>query len=174
MWYLNGKRATGNSFVFNGYRYINPTREQYLAAGYVWIDDGIVEETIQERNKRIEQEFEDACELFKSVCLKIQQATGLESFKGGFEEMPIYQATEFYNTVDGLRLAVEWSAANELCIATGKKLGYGQPKWWRVCWGEDTGSTESIEQEETDVTVEPIEDEENIPDEYEPPITLSE
>lgn len=48
--------------------------------------------------------------------------------------MVMFQQTDFYKTLQGLQLAIAWSAANELCIYEGKKIGYNQPDWWYRCW----------------------------------------
>lgn len=72
--------------------------------------------------------------MFRAVCTDIGALLGVEDFRGGFDEMQTFQASEMFNTMPGLRLAIEWSAANELCKYEGAKIGLGQPDWWHECW----------------------------------------
>lgn len=81
--------------------------------------------------------FDAACAQFRAICGQIGTAIGKPGFKGGFDEMAEFQASEVYATVEGLQLAVAWSAANELCKYEGSKIKLGQPAWWYKCW-EDT------------------------------------
>lgn len=82
------------------------------------------------------QEFEAACENFRQVCRDIEAATGLEGFKGGFDEMLVFQNTDVAKTQTGLLLAMRWSAADKLCTyIADRKLKIGQPAWWKRCWG---------------------------------------
>ena len=48
--------------------------------------------------------------------------------------MIVFQNSEFSKTVEGLQLAIKWSAVNELCLYEAKKIGIGQPDWWYRCW----------------------------------------
>lgn len=78
--------------------------------------------------------FRAACQQFRDICGQIGTAIGVENFRGGFDEMTLFQRSPAYGTVEGLQLAVAWAAANELCKYEGQKLGYGQPDWWYTCW----------------------------------------
>ncbi|MBQ9501869.1 MAG: hypothetical protein IJU70_06910 [Lentisphaeria bacterium] len=80
--------------------------------------------------------FDAACQQFRAVCGRIAAAANLPDFRGGFDEMADFAASPVYQTVQGLALALEWSAANELCKYEGAKLGLGQPQWWYQCWGD--------------------------------------
>lgn len=96
--------------------------------------------TLTERPKLPEPEppddtyFRTACTQFRDICEQIGTAIGAPDFRGGFDEMVQFQQSAAYGTVEGLQLAVAWSAANELCKYEGQKLGYGQPDWWYECW----------------------------------------
>ena len=79
-------------------------------------------------------DFDNACAMFRAVCSKIGAMLGVEDFRGGFDEMLIFQQSETFKTLEGLHLAMEWSAANELCKYEGAKIGLGQPQWWHECW----------------------------------------
>ena len=80
--------------------------------------------------------FNTACEQFRMVCMQIRQFTGIQDFRGGFNEFtsllnsPAFQS----NPVQGNTLALLWSGANEYCIYEGSKVGLGQPDWWYKCW----------------------------------------
>jgi len=86
-------------------------------------------------------------ESFRSVCKLIGEQLGLEEgeFKGGFDEMALcsaYIAEQDLNTEEGkqntinmLSLVSAWSGANSLCTYEAKKVGVGQPQWWKMCWG---------------------------------------
>ena len=78
--------------------------------------------------------FDAACAQFRTVCGQIAAAANLPGFKGGFDAMAGFSASVVYATVQGLVLAMAWSAANELCKYEGAKLGFGQPEWWYKCW----------------------------------------
>lgn len=85
------------------------------------------------------EEFEAACQNFRQVCAEIQQAIGVEDFKGGFDEMLVFQNSPIAQTTEGLALAMRWSAANSLCTyIADRKLKIGQPAWWKRCWGIET------------------------------------
>lgn len=137
MWYLNNE-PVGNTVIIGDRRIVNPTREQYLAAGCEERDPVSQEQQEQASEEATQhvQEFSQACETFKQVCYQIRQATGLSDFTGGFDEMVAFQQTPVYSTIPGIQLALAWNAANELCKYTGSKLGYGQPEWWYRCWEE--------------------------------------
>ena len=82
-------------------------------------------------------DFDAACAQFRTVCGQIATAANLPGFRGGFDEMADFAASAVYATVQGLALAMAWSAANELCKYEGAKLGFGQPEWWYQCWKEE-------------------------------------
>lgn len=78
--------------------------------------------------------FLEACERFRVVCAKIGELLGEENFKGGFDEMTLFQQSDMFDTLAGVKAALEWSAVNELCKYEGAKIGLGQPQWWYKCW----------------------------------------
>ena len=80
--------------------------------------------------------FDAACATFRAVCVSIGEAIGVQGFKGGFDEMAAFSAHPVSDTLAGVKLAVAWSAANELCVYEGRKIGLGQPEWWYECWKE--------------------------------------
>ena len=80
--------------------------------------------------------FDNACEQFRGVCRMIGNAIGDANFKGGFDEMAIFQQSSAFDSLSGIQLAVAWSASNELCKYEGSKIGLGQPEWWYECWRE--------------------------------------
>lgn len=82
--------------------------------------------------------FNNACEQFRGVCRMIGNAIGDDNFRGGFDEMAIFQQSSAFDSLSGIQLAVAWSAANELCKYEGHKLGLEQPEWWYECW-RDSG-----------------------------------
>ena len=152
MWYLNDK-PIGNIITLGDRLIINPTREQYLAAGcneHESLSPEQVSEAEQNRTV-LDEEFESACQKFRQVCAQIKEAANLESFRGGFDEMTAFQQSPVYSTIQGLQLAMAWNAANELCKYTGSRVGYGQPEWWYKCWESfDESPADSVESEETE------------------------
>ena len=104
--------------------------------------------------------FDAACAQFRAVCKRIRKLAGLPNFKGGFDEMADFQSSELYMTLSGLRMAIAWSAANELCIYEGAKIDLGQPEWWYQCW----------EMDEPEVVEEPRIEPPEVPEEIEEPI----
>lgn len=82
--------------------------------------------------------FDSACQQFRDICTQIGYAIDQPNFKGGFDQMALFAQSPVYGTIEGLKLAISWSAANELCKYEGLKLGYGQPQWWYKCWQEST------------------------------------
>lgn len=88
--------------------------------------------------------FEAACENFRSVCAQIGQLIGKE-FRGGYDDMASaadYIYSQDLTTEQGKENAIRanslmaaWSGANDFCIYEGKRIGLGQPAWWKDCWG---------------------------------------
>lgn len=85
-------------------------------------------------------DFNNACQKFRNVCTAIGTLITDPEFKGGFDEMEEFQNSELSSTMVGIRLAIAWSASNELCKYEGSKVGLGQPAWWYKCWEEQSSS----------------------------------
>ena len=85
--------------------------------------------------------FNAACDQFRLVCTQIRQFTGIDDFRGGFNEFAslLNSAAFQANPVQGNTLALLWSGANEYCIYEGGKVGLGQPQWWYKCWESELG-----------------------------------
>ena len=92
---------------------------------------GIIEE-----NSRYDEEFEEACVMFRALCAQIGQFIGNPDFHGGFGEMASFAQSEAYqqNPVMGNTLAIQWAALNEECKYFGSRIGLGQPQWYYRCW----------------------------------------
>ena len=103
------------------------TDELFIELGGTITDDG---------KPSPEQEFEESCAQFRTICAAIGQFIGAENFHGGFGEMASFASSEAYqaNPVMGNSLAIQWSAANEQGKYFGSKIGLGQPQWWYRCW----------------------------------------
>lgn len=71
---------------------------------------------------------------FRSVCKSIETLSGITPFKGGFDEMEVYQTNVASQTQEGLLLAIKWMAADKACTYAAAKLNIGQPDWWHECW----------------------------------------
>lgn len=85
----------------------------------------------------VSQEFKAACIQFRQICQQIGAAIGDPGFKGGFDEMQEFASSPVYGTIQGLKLGLAWSAANEACQHQAAKLGIytpGDATWWRMCW----------------------------------------
>ena len=80
-------------------------------------------------------EFDKACEYFRQICGEIGALMGVEDFKGGYEDMPVFYAHESYKTDKGMQLAIAWSGCNDFCNHEAAKIGLGSPAWWYKCWG---------------------------------------
>ena len=80
------------------------------------------------------EDFENACAQFRQVCAEIGTLIGVENFRGGFEDMPVFYAHPSYRTIQGLCLATAWKGLDTLCTYEGSKIGLGQPQWWYRCW----------------------------------------
>lgn len=99
--------------------------------------------------------FEAACENFRNVCGQIGTLIG-QDFKGGYDDMEVV-ANFIYSldltTEQGKETAIRanslvsaWSGANDFCIYEAKRIGLGQPDWWKDCWGiTDSSSVETVE-----------------------------
>jgi hypothetical protein len=109
------------------------SKEQYEDVTLV---DKIRSDYKADASEETQAEFKAACENFRKVCEDIQAATGIEGFKGGFDEMLEFQNSPVATTAEGLALAMKWSAADKLCTyIADRKLKIGQPAWWKRCWG---------------------------------------
>ena len=95
------------------------------------------------------EDFDKACMQFKQVCAQIALATGIEDFKGGFDEMVAFQQSAVFGTLQGVQLATAWSAADKLCTYEASKIGIGQPEWWYKCWEEASIEPEENSEETT-------------------------
>lgn len=78
--------------------------------------------------------FDAACAEFRATCGEICTLIGAADFRGGFDEMGAFRASEAATTAAGMALAIRWLAADKACAYEGAKLGYGQPAWWYKCW----------------------------------------
>ena len=126
VWMKDGKRFS-NPLVADGRRIYNPSAAELAAAG--WTLTSIEPPPPADRTA-----FDAACAKFREICATIGEAIGEAGFKGGFDEMVVFQQSEIYGTTAGLQLAVAWQACNELCKYEGHKLGFDQPGWWYECW----------------------------------------
>ena len=79
-------------------------------------------------------ELDAAYESFRNVCHAIGALIGDTNFRGGFDEMQVFETSAQSMTMDGIALAIKWVAANEACTYLASKLGIGQPDWWYECW----------------------------------------
>jgi hypothetical protein len=141
----NGDIYHGGGIVIGDLRYFHPTPEQFREAGYTeYIPPTPVPPSTED--------FDNACVQFRQVCAQIALATGIEGFKGGFDEMYEFQQSPVFATLEGMQLATAWNAADKLCTYEASKIGIGQPQWWYKCWEEELADAESVEE-----TVEPEE-----------------
>jgi len=85
--------------------------------------------------------FDEACASFRAICKEIGELISEPDFKGGFDEIAKYQASEQATTTEGIILGLKWNTADKLCTYEASKLGIGQPDWWYRCW--ETTTTES-------------------------------
>ena len=134
MWKKDGKIYNGGSIVHDGMRYFNPKDEILKAAGYEWVEPTIPEQPDLSAEKA---EFDAACVKFREICSAIGALIGNPDFKGGFDEMAEFEASEAAATETGIALSIKWIAADKLCTYLASKLGVGQPEWWYQCWEED-------------------------------------
>ena len=79
-------------------------------------------------------ELDAAYESFRNVCYAIGTLIGDTNFRGGFDEMQVFETSEQSMSMEGIALAIKWVAANEACTYLASKLGIGQPDWWYECW----------------------------------------
>ena len=150
----NGVIYHGGGIVIGDMRYFNPTPEQFRQAGYTeYVPPTPVPPSTED--------FDNACAQFRQVCAQIALATGIEGFRGGFDEMTEFQQSPVFATLEGMQLATAWNAADKLCTYEASKIGIGQPQWWYSCWGIDPNAAESSEEEpENEPSTEPPVDDE--------------
>lgn len=120
------------------------TEARFLELGGEIYDDG---------TPTHEEEFEEACAMFRTLCAQIGQFIGNPDFHGGFGEMASFASSEAYqqNPVMGNTLSIQWSALNEECKYFGSRIGLNQPDWWYRCWelvGLDLHDTPTNEETE--------------------------
>ena len=115
-----------------GYKqYTQPEYDQYL-----------IDHPQASAQPTLTQDFVAACAQFRQICHQIGTAIGNSDFKGGFDEMQEFASSPVYGTIQGLKLGLAWSAANENCKYEGSKSGYGQPQWWFKCWELEESNNE--------------------------------
>jgi hypothetical protein len=78
--------------------------------------------------------FNLACDYFRQVCEEIRLLTGIEDFRGGYDDMPNFYDSPKYKTDEGVRLAAAWAGLNDLCKHEASLIGIGSPEWWHLCW----------------------------------------
>lgn len=81
-------------------------------------------------------DFNAACQNFKEVCRRIGNVIGNDQFKGGFDEAISFVTGDFFqqNQTEATALFALWLGCDKACTYAAKKLGIGQPKWWKICW----------------------------------------
>lgn len=124
MWKKDGKEFK-NPLVINNQQVWNPSPSQLIAAGYSDVPE-------EEPNMT---DLRAAFVTFRKVCEDIGQLLGEPNFKGGFDEMDVFEASPYAKTTEGICLAIRWGAADKRCTYEAKKVGIGQPQWWKLCWG---------------------------------------
>lgn len=90
-------------------------------------------------------DFDNACQQFRDICHQIGQAIDQPNFKGGFEQMTLFAQSPIYSTIQGLKMAIAWTAANEACQHEAAKLGLytpGDATWWFRCWQQSDSKQE--------------------------------
>lgn len=120
--------------------------------GFIFTTKPIIPTQTPEISEEVFAAFKNACVQFRLVCDQIAIKADLPNFTGGFDEMLVYKQTPIYSTVEGVQLATDWIAANELCKYEGSKLGYTQPGWWYRCW--DYKDINAIEEEANAIAIE--------------------
>ena len=130
LWQKDGQIYRGGGVIVDGLRHLNPSAEQFTSAGYSEYVPPPPPPAVEPDTTA----FDAACAQFRQICGEIGSAAEIENFRGGFDEMAAFQRSAVYGTLQGLQLAMAWSAANELCKYEGSKLGFGQPDWWYRCW----------------------------------------
>lgn len=83
---------------------------------------------------------------FKPACDDIAKMIDVESFKGGFDEMPLlyqYILGIDTSTDEGKKkmlkahtLAIRWEAADAYCKHESEKLRWKPAEWWKFCWAQ--------------------------------------
>ena len=137
MWYKNGKPVE-NPFKIEKdgktkyvmipvNEFYNKNNTFFQNNGCEWIEPIIPEEPSTE-------EFDRACEYFRQICGEIGDLMGVENFRGGYDDMPVFYAHDAYKTDKGMQLAIAWSGCNDFCNHEAAKLGLGSPEWWYKCW----------------------------------------
>lgn len=110
-----------------------PPELAHLPASRLGIADGAVIE-LPEPPGPDTTAFDAACAEFRATCSEIGALIGATDFRGGFDEMATFRASEAATSTAGMALAIRWLAADKLATYEGGKLGYDQPAWWYKCW----------------------------------------
>jgi hypothetical protein len=86
----------------------------------------------------VEQAFRvlDCCDRFRAVCEQIGTFIGVETFRGGYDEIPLLANSQAAqdNPVQALMLGQLWQAADDECNYKAEVRGIPRPRWWYCCW----------------------------------------
>lgn len=77
--------------------------------------------------------LDEACGLFRLVCDAIAVALGVETFRGGFDEL-LSLTTEQHDIIRVAGLTDRLSLLDRLCNHEAGKVGMEAPAWWYRCW----------------------------------------
>lgn len=132
------------------YFYNTITEEETYTLPKKWVYDGRTILNLKESNmdrfgweKRFRESnipeidttvFDNACEQFRELCGIIGNLIDDPDFKGGFDEIAIFEQSEAAQSIEGIQLSLKWMALDKLCTYEGSKIGLGQPDWWYRCW----------------------------------------
>lgn len=110
-----------------------------LENGYEQWSDEQIQNWYDENTPSIDTSaFDLACDYFRQICEEIRLLTGLDGFRGGYDDMPDFYVNPKYKTDEGVRLASAWAGVNDLCRHEASLLGIGSPEWWYLCWKDYT------------------------------------
>ena len=138
-YYYNGREYSSLPDPFDtGEFTISPMDEQtFIKYGGEITDDGQL------------TNFQICCAEFRDVCFQIQVFIHDPTFRGGFNEMHKLAKSPYAladpttaNTLSNL-----WNGTNLAATYEAKKIGLGQPDWWKACWKEYDDAQAKLQEE---------------------------
>lgn len=83
-------------------------------------------------------DYEACLVRFRAVCIRVRELTGIQDFRGGYDEWRVLAMDEqWVDNHDLHLLSRQCDAINLETNYEAGKLGIMSPKWWYECWADE-------------------------------------
>ena len=86
-------------------------------------------------------DYEACLERFRDVCMRVRELTGINDFRGGYDEWRALAEDENWSHNETLlHYSTLCNAINLETNYEAGKLGIVSPNWWKECWAHELTS----------------------------------